>query len=60
MKSEKNEIIICQTRDGQTKIDVRMEDKTLWLTASADGAVVRAETFCYHKASPEYLCGGRT
>jgi hypothetical protein len=32
MKSEKNEIIIYQTENGQTKIDVRLEDKTLRLT----------------------------
>ena len=27
-----NEIIIYQTDDGTTKIDVRMEDETVWLT----------------------------
>jgi len=27
-----NEIIIYQTPDGETKIDVRMEDETVWLT----------------------------
>jgi hypothetical protein len=30
--SDKNEIIIYQTADGLTKIDVRMESETLWLT----------------------------
>jgi hypothetical protein len=28
------EIVIYQTEDGQTKIDVRMEDETVWLTQS--------------------------
>ena len=28
----KNEIIIYQTEDGQTQIDVRMENETVWLT----------------------------
>jgi len=28
----KNEIIIYQTQDGQTKIDVRLENETVWLT----------------------------
>lgn len=28
----KNEIIIYQTQDGQTKIDVRIENETVWLT----------------------------
>ena len=27
-----NEIIIYQTQDGQTKIDVRIENETVWLT----------------------------
>lgn len=27
-----NEIIIYQTEGGQTKIDVKFEDKTVWLT----------------------------
>lgn len=27
-----NEIIIYQTEDGQTKIDVKFEDETVWLT----------------------------
>lgn len=30
MKSNDSEIIIYQTCDGQTKIDVRMEDETVW------------------------------
>jgi hypothetical protein len=32
MASDNSEIIIYQTGDGRTKIDVRMEDETLWLT----------------------------
>jgi Virulence protein len=27
-----NEILIYQTEDGQTKIDVKFEDETVWLT----------------------------
>ena len=30
--NEKHEIIIYKTSDGQIKIDVRMEDETLWIT----------------------------
>ena len=30
----KNEIIIYQTEDGQTQIDVRMENETVWLSAN--------------------------
>lgn len=29
-----SEILMYQTEDGQTKIDVRMEDETVWLTQS--------------------------
>ena len=29
---EQNKIIIYQTEDGQTQIDVRMENETVWLT----------------------------
>ena len=29
---EENKIVIYQTDDGQTKIDVRLENETLWLT----------------------------
>ena len=32
MKFDNAEIIIYQTEDGHAKIDVRMEDKTIWLT----------------------------
>ena len=30
--SDKSEIIIYQTENGLTKIDVRLEDDTVWLT----------------------------
>jgi hypothetical protein len=32
MKSDNSEIIIYQTRDGRTKIEVHIEDETVWLT----------------------------
>lgn len=32
MKFNDSEIIIYQTEDGQTKVDVRMEDETVWLS----------------------------
>lgn len=31
-KMEENKIIIYQTEDGQTQIDVRLEDDMAWLT----------------------------
>ena len=30
--NENNPIIIYQTEDGQTRVDVRMENDTVWLT----------------------------
>ena len=30
--NEENKIVIYQTEDGQTQIDVRLENDTLWLT----------------------------
>lgn len=32
--SEENKIVIYQTDNGQTQIDVRLEDETVWLTAN--------------------------
>ncbi len=32
MMNEHGEIILYQTEDGLTKIDVRFEDETVWLT----------------------------
>ena len=29
-----NQIIIYQTEDGQTRVDVRMKNETVWLTAN--------------------------
>ena len=29
---KQNQIVIYQTEDGQTQIDVRLEDETVWLT----------------------------
>ena len=34
MMNEQNKILIYQTEDGQTQVDVRMENETVWLTAN--------------------------
>jgi hypothetical protein len=31
-KNDNSEILMYQTEDGQTKIDVRIENETVWLT----------------------------
>ncbi|MBU6140120.1 MAG: virulence RhuM family protein [Proteobacteria bacterium] len=35
MKKPQSEIVIYQTKDGQSKIDVRLENGTIWLTQNA-------------------------
>lgn len=35
MKKNKSQIIIYKTEDGQTKIDVRFDGETVWLTQNA-------------------------
>ena len=30
--NDNNQILIYQTEDGQTQVDVRMENETVWLT----------------------------
>ena len=32
LKSDNSEIVIYQTKDGKTKIEVRVEDENVWLT----------------------------
>lgn len=34
MNMEENKIVIYQSEDGQTQIDVRLENETVWLTQS--------------------------
>jgi len=31
----KNDLLIYQTEDGKTKIDVRLENETVWMTQKA-------------------------
>ena len=34
---DENKIVIYQTEDGQTQIDVRLENETVWLTHGRNG-----------------------
>ena len=43
-----NEILIYQTEDGRTKIDVKFEDETVWLT--------QAQLCCLLYTSIEFIC----
>ena len=41
--NESNQIIIYQTEDGQTQVDVRMENDTVWLTTSQMATLFECE-----------------
>lgn len=38
-----SEILLYQTEDGQTKIDVRLEEQTVWLSQSQMGELFQKE-----------------
>ena len=40
---EENKIIIYQTEDGQTQIDVRLENETVWLTQAQMAALFQKD-----------------
>ena len=40
---EENKIVIYQTEDGQTQIDVRLENETVWLNVSQMSALFNRE-----------------
>ena len=41
MSENKGELIIYQTEDGLTKIDVRMDNETVWLTRKSSSQNLR-------------------
>ncbi len=38
-----SEILLYQTEDGQTKIDVRLEEETVWLSQAQMGELFQKE-----------------
>lgn len=40
---DNSEILLYQTEDGQTKIDVRLEDETVWLSQAQMGELFQKE-----------------
>ena len=40
---EQNQIVIYQTKDGQTQIDVRLENENVWLNVSQMSALFNRE-----------------
>ena len=48
---EEQKIVIYQTEDGQTQIDVRLENETVWLTQAQMAELFQKGSVCY---SPTY------
>ena len=40
MKKADEKVVIFQTKDGVTSIDVRLDGETVWLTCKPDGCFV--------------------
>lgn len=51
MSFSDTQIIIFQTEDGTMKIDVKMEDETVWLTQAQ-----MAELFQTEQNKMQYIC----
>ena len=47
---EENKIVIYQTEDGQTQIDVRLENDTVWLNVTLNGVTFGGATLSARKA----------
>ena len=45
--NENNQIIIYQTEDGQTQVDVRMENDRVWLTQAQMAELFQTEPLLY-------------
>lgn len=50
MRKEDEKVIIYQTKDGETSIDVRLEGETVWLTANQMAVFVWQRCKDYKKA----------
>jgi hypothetical protein len=46
--TEKPEILLYQTEDGQTKVEVRLEDETVWFTQALMERIIKKNTSCQH------------
>ena len=52
---DNSQIIIYQTENGQTKIDVKLENETVWLTQKVNGRVVSNNSSKYYYSSKKYF-----
>lgn len=50
-----NKIIIYQTDDGKTQLDVKLENETVWLTQGSDGRIVSKRQDGYRTTYPQHL-----
>lgn len=56
---DNGEIIIYRTADGETRLEVRMESDSVWLTPGADGGVVSDDPAEYYNAHEPRISRGR-
>ena len=48
---EKDKIVIYQTEDGQTQIDVRLENETVWLTQAQMAELFQTDRQNFYSSS---------
>ena len=53
------EIILYQTEDGQTKLEVRLEDEIVWLTQQQLATLLQTSKQNIRATSKKYICGRR-
>jgi len=55
MQENNSQIIIYQTESGETKLDVRFQDETVWLTQKVDGRIVSNYSLKYNYSSKKHF-----
>jgi len=53
-------MLIYQSEDGQTKIQTRLEDETVWLTQEQLAELFQRDRTVISKAHQKYFSRGRT
>lgn len=55
MQENNSQIIIYQTENGETKLDVRFQDETVWLTQKNDGRVIFNDSSKHNHSSKKHI-----
>ncbi len=51
----KSELILYQAADGKTKVEVRLQDETVWLTQKLMAELFQSPPLEHHDAFEKYL-----